>query len=245
MEQDNSRFIPLQGCINFRDLGGYSAGNGQTVKWRRLFRSDAVHSMTPQDIDFVYNTLGVVTLIDLRDAAEVRRDGGNGALPSSARYHHLPFLAEHGITPFSPSEDPADRLAGIYLWILANSGALVAGALNTLAQEGHLPAVFHCTAGKDRTGVLAALILGILGVDDQQIMADYDLTNQTMDRLYQRLRAIPGNEMRPRSSFEAQPKAMEEFLNTLRDDYGGAESYAKAKGLPQAAIDQLRASLLQ
>ena len=104
MEQDNSRFIPLEGCINFRDLGGYSAGNGQTVKWRRLFRSDAVHSMTPQDTEFVYNTLGVVTLIDLRNTAEVQRDGGNGALPSWARYHHLPFLEEHGITPFSPSE---------------------------------------------------------------------------------------------------------------------------------------------
>ena len=92
---------------------------------------------------------------------------------------------------------------------------------------------------------MAALILGILGVDDQQIMADYILTNQTMDRLYQRLRAIPGNELRPRSSFEAQPKAMEEFLNTLRDEYGGAESYAKAHGVPQAAIEKLRASLLQ
>ena len=245
MGHEYTRFIPLHGCINFRDLGGYRASNGRTVKWRRLFRSDSVHLMSSQDVDHVYQTLGVVTLIDLRNAAEVQREGGNGALPSSARYHHLPFLEQHGITPFSPSEDPADRLAEIYLWILANSGTLVAGALNVLAQGGHLPAVFHCTAGKDRTGILAAVVLSALGVEDEVIMADYLLTNQTMDLLFERLRAIPGNGQRPRASFEAQPRAMEEFLSALRHQYGGAESFLKAHGVSQATIDRLRMALLE
>ena len=245
MMDRNSRFIELQGCINFRDLGGYRTGDGKAVRWRRLFRSDSVHLMTAQDTDYVYDSLGVVTLFDLRNSDEVRRDASAARRPASVQYHHVPFLEHHGIAPFNPEEDPADRLAGIYLWVLGNSGSLVADVVNRLAREPQLfPALFHCTAGKDRTGVLAALLLGVLGVDNETILADYALTNQTMDRLYERLRAIPGNEERPISSFEAQPKAMEEVLATLTTEYGGAEGYLTSHGVTADSIDRLRASLL-
>lgn len=245
MTQNHSRFIDLQGCVNFRDIGGYRNRQGQTVVWGKVFRSDSLHLMTDEDNCQVYQTLGVVTLIDLRNSSEAQRDGYSSSLPTTANYQHKPFLEQHGIKTFKPGDDPAARLADIYLWILANSGHLISEALNTLAEEGLLPALFHCTAGKDRTGVLAAIILGILDVDEEQIMADYLLTNQTMDRLYPLLRSIPGNEERPRASFEAPPKAMEAMLSALANDYGGAQEYALSHGVSAATIHQLGASLLE
>ena len=245
MAQDPSRFIDLQACVNFRDVGGYRNRRGQTVAWRKMFRSDSLHLMSDEDIQRVYQTLGVVTLIDLRNSNETQRDGYRSSLPTTANYHHLSLLEDYAVRIYEPGDDPAARLTTTYLWILANSGHLIAQALNTMAEEPNLPALFHCTAGKDRTGVLAAVILGILDVDEEQIMADYELTNQTMDRLYPLLCAIPGNEERPRASFEAQPQAMEATLAALRNNYGGAQAYAFSQGVSKANIQQLRTSLLE
>ena len=113
MEHSHPRFIPLQGCINFRDLGGYRTRNGQTVKWRKLFRSDSIHHMTPDDIDYICNNLGLVTVIDLRNTDEVQRDGDCTTVPSSVQYHHVPLLEQLGMVPYHESEDPALRLADI------------------------------------------------------------------------------------------------------------------------------------
>lgn len=245
MAKNHPRFIDLQGCVNFRDIGGYRNRLGQTVVWRKVFRSDSVHLMTSGDSQHVYQNLGLATFIDLRNSTEAGRDEYSSSLPTTVNYRHVPFLEQHGITPFSPEDDPAARLAEIYLWILANSGHLIAEALNTLAEEPNIPALFHCTAGKDRTGVLAAIILSLLNVDEKQIMADYALTNQTMDRLYPRLRSIPGNEARPQTSFEAQPKAMEAVLSTLGSDYGGAQDYVMNHGVSMENIQRLRGSLLE
>lgn len=247
MEQSFSRNIQLQGPLNFRDLGGYRVRNGQTVRWRRLFRSDAVHSMTPQDCELVYNTLGVATIIDLRTPAEVQRDGSADTTGFDARYHHIPFL-ENGLGIAAVEQDPVARLASLYQGILREAGGQIARGLEVLAGAGGLPTVFHCSAGKDRAGIMAAMVLSLLGLDDQQIIEDYTVTNQNIEAIILRLRVLPGNEhmqQKPLEYFQAQPKAMEQFLNTLRDEHGGAESYAKAHGVPQSAIDKLRASLLE
>ena len=129
--------------------------------------------------------------------------------------------------------------------MLQNAGNLIAEALTTMADSGNLPAVFHCTAGKDRTGVLAAIVLGVLGVDDEQIMDDYLLTNQTMDQLGRRLLARPGNEHRSPESLYAQPGPIESMLANLRYRYGDPVNYARANGVSDASIGRLKESLLQ
>ena len=163
------RFLPLKGCLNFRDLGGYRAGDGRTVRWRRLFRSDAIHPMTSEDAQYVFNDLSVTTIVDLRNSDEIQRDGLLSTAAPAARYHNAAFLEQHRTVPFDPSEDPSERLAGMYHWILQNSGHLIAGALATLAEADSLPAVFHCTAGKDRSGILAAVIQRIQTGEGQYI----------------------------------------------------------------------------
>ena len=92
MAKAPSRFVTLQGCFNFRDLGGYRTQDGRSVKWLRLFRSDAIHYATPDDISRLQGELGIFTVLDLRNPEEIQRGGLNTMAGSSVRYHSVPYL---------------------------------------------------------------------------------------------------------------------------------------------------------
>ena len=237
------RFIALEGCFNFRDLGGYPTRDGRTIKWRRLFRSDAIHHMTDGDVEYVSNTLRVVTVVDLQNPDQIQ----NCPIPS-AQYHNIPFLEGMAAGVLSNTDqDPVERLTATYLWILRNAGEQIAYALNILAKGDNLPAVVHCSAGKDRTGVLSALVLGILGVSEKDIIEDYATTNQVITEIIRRLSAIPGNEhlrSRPATYFQAHPKVMESVLAEIQNVYGDAVSYVKSQGVSESTIAQLQRVLL-
>ena len=173
MTQETERWIPLDGCVNFRDLGGYATAGGRTARWRRLFRSDGPNTLTEADVQTIAGALGVSAVIDLRNSGGVMADGRGLLALSGIGYHHFPFLERRGIAPPTDGEDSENRLTEIYLWMLQNSGTLMAQAFTTLAQQVNHPALFHCSAGKDRTGVLAATILAVLGVSQEDIVADY------------------------------------------------------------------------
>lgn len=242
---NTSHFIPLQGCFNFRDLGGYRTREGRTVRSGVLFRADALHFMTPEDMAFVQTSLGLSTVVDLRNPDEADAAGRWPGDGSSVSYRSIPFLEDRDISHPGEGVDPVVRLTEIYTWIIANAGERVARALNLLAESETLPAVVHCTAGKDRTGVLSAIVLGLLGVDDEQIMADYCLTNQVIGVLGERLRQRPGNEGRPLYLFEAQPRAMERALSDINNGWGGPEGFVLAHGVGPETIQRLRDALLE
>ena len=149
------------------------------------------------------------------------------------------------MTPPGPGEDSGERLAGAYNWIIANSGARIVEALTVLAQSSNSPAVFHCTAGKDRTGILSAMILGLLGVDEHQVLEDFHLTNQIIDTLGERLRSRPGNEHRSVRSFEVPVGLMELVLGGIRDAHGGVEGYVRVNGLSDETISLLKQRFLE
>ena len=183
--------------------------------------------------------------MDLRNPEEIQQHGLKTMAGSSVRYHHVPYLGARPIVPPGADEDPVARLTGIYQWVIRNAGARIAESLNILSEGGNLPAVFHCTAGKDRAGILAAMVLGVLGVDRDQIMQDYVLTNEIIDELGERLRARPGNEHRTLDSFRAQPKTMEMVLDELANEHGGPVGYLEAHGVAKGTMDKLRESLLE
>ena len=142
---------------------------------------------------------------------------------------------------------PVERLTATYLWILRNAGERIAYALTTLAKGDSLPAVVHCSAGKDRTGVLSALVLGILGVSQNDIIEDYTTTNQVITEIIHRLSAVPGNEhlrSRPATYFQAHPKVMEAVLAEIQGVYGDAVNCVKAQGVSESTIGQLQSVLL-
>jgi protein-tyrosine phosphatase len=240
------RLIDLEGCLNFRDLGGYPAADGRSVRWRRVFRSDALHLLTPRDVARIRDELGVRDVIDLRSSAELRSEGQGPLAEHEVRFHHVPlFDAE------VRSED-RDRVAQItladrYVFLAELAGERIARVVHLVA-DADTPAVYHCAAGKDRTGVISALLLGLLGVPDEVIVADYVATRENLDAIVDRLRSLEGYramlDALPPDTMHADPETMLEFLARLRDRYGTIEDYARHAGLPADAIDRLRDRLL-
>ena len=248
-----SRWLPVEGCANFRDLGGYRNAQGQTVHWRRLYRSDALQEMTASAAQYTMNELGVGLVVDLRNSDEAQRDGRGPLADLDVEYRHFPFLEGRGIPPFTGG-DVVERLSSTYQWVLNNSGTLVAEAVSTIsdsvagsagsAGSEACGAVFHCSAGKDRTGIVAALILEVLGVDPQTITADYLLTNEVIEGVLRRIKAMENNNTVTVQSLSAQPAAFQRFRDTLQGDYGGAEAYLRGHGVSAETLESLRRHLL-
>ncbi len=243
-EEKYSRWVPIEGCANFRDLGGYQNNRGQSVRWRRLFRSDALQDLTDKDAEFASQELGVGLVVDLRNSNEAQRDG-IGPLPVlGANYRHFPLLEERGIPPFTGG-DVAERLSATYQWLTNNSGGLLAEAVNAIGEVGGESVVFHCSAGKDRTGVLAALLLEVLGVDADTITADYLLTNEAIEGVLKRIKAMESSSTVTAQSLAAQPAAFQLFQETLHREYGGAESYLLRHGVSSPTLERLRRNFLE
>ena len=159
---DDRRVVPLFAVHNFRDLGGYPTADGRETRWRTLFRADGLYRLTPDDTQSVVD-LGVTTVVDLRSDNEVRTRGVFPVGQHAVTLHHLPIIdVTWGETDTPDFDDAADFLVWAYREMLAEASPRFADAITLLAQQSALPAVFHCAAGKDRTGVLAALILGAL-----------------------------------------------------------------------------------
>lgn len=241
-------FLPLEGCFNFRDLGGYPASNGRRVKSGMLFRSDALQHLTPHDAQYVKETVGLATVVDFRNTHEVTRDGRSDAAIPWVRYFNEPVLEERGTITATGEEDPAERLTDMYLWAIRHGGSHYAEAFKTVADVDNLPAVFHCSAGKDRAGVFASLVLAVLGVDGPTIVEDYLVTNEKVGLIIQRLGSRPGNEHMQRipvDFFRAQAPAMEAVLKEVASVHGDAAGYFESQGVETSAIDRFRGSLLE
>ena len=238
------RWLPIEGCVNFRDLGGYRNSQGHTVRWRRLFRSDALQDMTPSDAAYAMEELGIRLVVDLRNPDEAERDG-KGPLPDlGVGYTHHPLLLERGFPPFTGG-DVVERLLSTYQWLIHNSGPRVAAAVNAISEADGSAVVFHCSAGKDRTGLLAALMLEVLGVDAETIAADYLLTNQAVEGILRRINVMQPDASPTTQSLAAQPLAFQGFQDTLQGEYGGAESYLQRHGVSGQALERLRSNLLE
>jgi protein-tyrosine phosphatase len=238
------RRIGLEGAVNFRDLGGYEAGGGRT-RWRTLFRADGLGDLTETDLS-VLRGFGIRTVIDLRSGSELER-GRFDVEAHPATFHHLPFIDE------LPDAQDFDRRPGLlgsqYLEIVRDAGGQILAALEVLASPDALPAVFHCTAGKDRTGVLAAIVLSLLGVDEPTVVADYALSGEAMLRLRAKLiqKYPEGRETLENIDevFSADPAQMEQLLDHVQEQYGSVAAYVEGLGASPDLLDRLRTALLE
>ena len=239
------RRIVLEGAVTFRDQGGYPTENGRFVKWRRLFRSDSLHDLTESDVQTITGTLGLTTIVDLRSINSVLEDGRGLLALSGIAYHNYPFLERRGIEPPTSGSDPGERLTAIYQWILLNAGTLMAQAFNALAQDVNQPALFHCNAGKDRTGVLGATVLSVLGVSREDVVADFLMTNEVIDGILARIKKMPGFQDSTRDGIMAPQSAIEKFLDVMQREFGGPESYLLRHGVQQETINVFKESMLE
>jgi protein-tyrosine phosphatase len=240
------RLIGLDGCLNFRDLGGYPTTDGRRVRWRQLFRSDALHLLSPADVAHVRDTLGIGDVIDLRSTAEVETDGRGPLGAETIRFHHLPLF--DGDTGARSERPGVATLADRYFLLAEFAKGPIARVLTTLARTT-APAVYHCAAGKDRTGVISAVLLGLLGVHDEIIIADYAATQENIDAIIDRLMATTGYQAMlsalPPDTLHAQPETMASFLARVRLEYGSMHAYARSAGVRAEAVGQLAARLVE
>ncbi|MBM3138935.1 MAG: tyrosine-protein phosphatase [Chloroflexi bacterium] len=238
------RAIPFQRVYNFRDLGGYAAADGRVVRWRRLFRSGELQRMSDDEARACRDSLRIATVIDLRSHDESNDPRGFGAIAAPpARRHHLPI----GNARSKYEARESGRWDPAYVPLLEHHGDTWASAVRLLSTEDAYPALFHCVTGKDRTGVLAALLLGVLGVPDRVIVEDYAVSQQAMDLLVERLRAsggiAPGQE--PNPALGVVPSAMMEMLAAVSERYGSPRGFLRRHGVTEAVFARLEGLLLE
>ena len=244
------RRIAFEGITNFRDLGGYRTRTGSAVRWGLVFRADALHGLSPADLA-VYDRLGLRTVYDLR--GDVEREERPNPVPSRVltvlgRPADAP-APERSVTGQSVA-DGETVLRDLYVGLIDHAAIQIGELFGGLAGEGGLPAVFHCHAGKDRTGIVAALLLEALGVERETVLDDYELTARYRLRIhqegtYQRLVDLGMSAEAAAGVLTAPRWAMQEALHHLDDRYGGVDRYLTGPaGMTVTALTQLRRVLV-
>ncbi|MDR1443481.1 MAG: tyrosine-protein phosphatase [Treponema sp.] len=237
------RLIPLEGCLNFRDLGGYTGEGAAKIRYDRVFRSDDLSKLSPADIVRI-GTLGVSIVIDLRSAEELDQAPNPLRDYPGFDYHHVPLLDGINSEPGGPPR--IHSLPEMYKSLLPDAGPQISRIFRIFAGAGERGAVFHCTAGKDRTGVTAALLLNLCGVADEDIIADYALTYERMRPFFD-VMAEKGRKAGvffPEHIFRSDPAFMRDFLDYLKGTYAGAEPYLLGLGLSPGELRGLKDRLL-
>ncbi len=244
--------MPFAGATNFRDLGGYPTIDGGITRWGKVYRSDGLQSLTDDDIDH-FEQLGIKVVYDLRRDEE--RAGLPNRVPSVGLCIMTPII-EAGVESFDRASAVAQRdgealLRGIYVNMLDHSGSVIGTMFGGLTSHTGLPAVFHCHAGKDRTGLVAALLLEALGVDRETVLDDYELTATYRLREHEEssfARLVEGG-MVPEAAagvLGAPRWAMAETLARLDERYGGIEPYLLGPaGLDDVTLERLREALVE
>jgi protein tyrosine/serine phosphatase len=243
------RVVPFTGVLNFRDLGGYESSDGRTTRWGRLYRSDALHDLTEADLS-LFRRLGIATVIDLRNASEVEHTGRGLLSSESIRFVNVPVLAGSAVVASRDGEllSP-DYLASRYLQYLEMGGSALVQALGEMSDSSRYPMVFNCFFGKDRTGVLAALILGCLGVQPHDIVSDYTLTASRVPLILDKLQLDPlYRETLERTDplvLAAEGATIAQFLGEVEERYGGARAWALGAGVTPEQLNLLSDALLE
>ncbi len=255
--------VVLDGANNCRDLGGYPAAVGRQVRTGALYRSDRLSALTDDDLDEL-SSRGIRTVVDFRAAPEMERDPSK-LWPGVVSHISLPVgdtvdadismvdqILQGRLKSINESE-----MADLYLGIVGGYGERFAQLAAMAADVDHLPMLFHCTAGKDRSGIASALLLETLGVSRASVLDDYCLTNEL--RSHQRIAELTLEFEQVgvaiddvRAILSAPRQVMATVLSELDNQYGhcssnggaGAEGYLRAHGLEPEALEMLRANLL-
>lgn len=253
----DGRRLPLSQAVNFRDIGGYLTVDRRTVKRGRVYRSDHLSRLTPEDQQLLQH-LRFKVVCDLRTVLEQQNAPDLLPADGSIRLQSLPVQAND----FDPATI-TDRLkAGDDTWLsmdffiklyqsyLDDFGPVWGKVLRLAASHHNLPLVFHCTGGKDRTGICAALLLKALGVPEERIISDHDLSNvynaERLQPIYAKFAAMGIVPDRMTPYLQAPVEPIVAMLDHLKKTYGTIEDYLLTKAkLDRTTLMALQAGLLQ
>ena len=245
----DDRFIAFDGCLNCRDLGGYPTCNGRKVRSNRLYRSDSLHWMSSDDAHKAVNDMHITQVLDLRSTDEKDRFGKGSVTDHSIQYLHLPVAESLDYKKLLGTSPIYTGLRIPYIHILKHGKEQITAAITVMAQSDGYPAIFFCSAGMDRTGILAAVVLSLLGVSDEDIINDYMLTNEHMPEMIARWRTIPFYDwiftIYPEDIFFVRREMMQVFLEDARREYGTMVDYALRCGISNKLLSELENNFLE
>ncbi len=253
----DGRRIVLEGAFNLRDIGGYPTQDGRVIAWRRVLRSDHLNALTDRDVA-VLTSLGLARIHDFR--LEKERDRQPSRLPDPAPPVTLLNVGDAG-TDVAAVDVVHDILAGRiplpsasywdegYLDLLERGRPMFVAMISALAEPDHLPALFHCTGGKDRTGLSAFMLLTLLGVDRATATSDFLATNtyRTPTRaraLSDQLTAVGVNVADALPILGVTRSALDTALGAIEATEGTVEAYLLAGGMDPSVPERLRSALL-
>lgn len=241
MHMKHTRHIPVVGTFNIRDLGGYTGLDGET-QWRRVLRADGLHRLDAEGMALLVDE-GVTTVIDLRHDREL-----NHNLTRFMRIRRSPITMFHCSKHSYPSLAKGDVLYDLYIKALNHRPVEIVRVLTMIAEAPEGIVLFHCTAGKDRTGIIAALLLALAGVNADIIVEDYALTGPMIAPMIDDIlahAALHGTDLESfRPLLAADPHTMADTITYIDQHYGSAADYLAKNGLSAATAALLRRRLM-
>jgi len=267
IQTESKRHVPLEGQVNFRDLGGYQTTDGRTVRWRQLFRSGRLANLTDKDVTRL-ESLGIRTVVTLLTADDIEVYGPD-RLPPGAKLLSLPIdidaateLANRATKALKSgdfSQIPAELNPEIHRLLIHDGRDQYAALLREIVNPANRPLVFHCSHGVHRTGTGAAILLSALGIPWADVRNDYLLSNvyrrEEVNKRLGQLRQMaaekrgiqPGQvDMRNMEAFLIQQGAyIDASCDEMVRQYGTVDVYLRdGLGLDEQEIGQLRDELL-
>jgi protein-tyrosine phosphatase len=250
------RILPLKTVQNFRDIGGYRAIDGRQLRWNRVFRAASLDSLSDDDLER-FIAMNVQLVCDVRTTEEMLNHPDR--IPDTITLMNVP--------PHS-NDSPWVQLLRILFWrnfletalfklytyvLIDNNPQLFATIFKQLAEESNLPMLIHCAAGKDRTGMVIAVLLKMLGVADKTIIADYSLSNRSYEhsrkaagRAFVSLKVLGLREEELAYLLIADSTVMQRTLDYIDSRYGSVEAYlVDYVGLSRETIQSIRNNLLE
>ncbi|MGC1503978.1 MAG: tyrosine-protein phosphatase [Sulfitobacter sp.] len=237
---DLPRHIAIEGAYNIRDLGGYKTSRGTSIPSRRFLRADCLHRLEPGGTDHLVGE-GLRCVIDLRTGTEVAQAPSLFKGLAAVDYVNLPLFDD--LSPATLARAGAayqHPLVPFYTAALDTRGDAVRDILTSIARVPEGAVLFNCTAGKDRTGIIAALLLGVAGVSEADIIEDYVLTEQMIPDLVDEFlsisRANGGNVARYATLLESPADTMAQMLSHISLQYGSVQDYVLQTGVGRADL---------
>jgi protein-tyrosine phosphatase len=251
MTEIYQRHLRFKSVTNFRDIGGYHTRQGRTVAWRRVFRSGEFARINPDEYRRLTEEIRLASVVDLRSDLEVKRQGIGLPADAGIKYYNISFIADGGNRQAEAERYKSfTNMGEFYIELARHKGYAqkIIKALEIIAEPKNHPLVFNCAIGKDRTGMLAAMLLSVLGVADADIIEDYSLSDQYMDALREQLKKaddVPDDvKLLPDFFWRAEPASMALLLSTIRQEYGSIKDYLEFMGCEPSLTERLEKALL-
>ena len=248
------QLIESEGTFNFRDFGGYATSSGRRVRSGMLFRAASLDKIDDAEARSLQDRLSIQTIIDLRHPDEFRDNPGRGSLVDLVPNRHelSPIEASQ---PIKNHTEALNTIHGIgqsgprYFEALERGESVWREVVRVLLELASYPILAHCTAGKDRTGTAAGLLLDLLGVAKDDVSADYAKSSASVDQLYDYIieagRRPEGSMEESKARMVTHREYMADFLTLLYEKYGNAEGYIKHLGFGSNEIARVREFLLE